>query len=351
MERIEKLRNLMKEDSVESLLITNLNNIFYLTGFWGTSATVLVTENEQYFITDARYTLIARETVKNFKIIESRQPLVEVDSILKSENIFSLQFEGEVSFAFYQNLKNTLSVDLKASSNLVEKLRIIKDNSEIKLIEKACSISDQAFIDVLDFIKVGISEFDVANFLDFRMRELGASGISFETIVASGNRSSMPHGVASDKFLELGDTITLDFGCYYNHYVSDMTRTVFLGQPEDKMVEIYNAVLESNNTLINQTKAGLLYKDYDGIARDVIEQACYGDFFTHGIGHGIGIDIHEDPFFGKTSEEKLQAGMVITDEPGIYVDDLGGVRIEDDLVVLDNGCKIITKAPKELIII
>ncbi|URZ86951.1 M24 family metallopeptidase [Floricoccus penangensis] len=351
MERIEKLRNLMKEDSVESLLITNLNNIFYLTGFWGTSATVLVTENDQYFITDARYTLIANETVENFKIIESRQPLVKVDSILKSENISYLQFEGEVSFAFYQNLKNTLSVDLKASSNLVEKLRIIKDNSEIKLIEKACSISDQAFIDVLDFIKVGISELDVANFLDFRMRELGASGISFETIVASGNRSSMPHGVASDKLLELGDTITLDFGCYYNHYVSDMTRTVFLGQPEDKMVEIYNTVLESNNTLINQTKAGLLYKDYDGIARDVIEQAGYGNYFTHGIGHGIGIDIHEDPFFGKTSEEKLQVGMVITDEPGIYVDDLGGVRIEDDLVVLDNGCKIITKAPKELIII
>lgn len=218
-------------------------------------------------------------------------------------------------------------------------------------IRKACSISDRAFTDVLDFIKAGqTTELQVANFLDFRMREYGASGISFETIVASGKRSAMPHGVASDKVIESGDMLTLDFGCYYNHYVSDMTRTIHIGDISDKEREVYQLVLEANQAVIDSVKAGMVRKDYDKAARNVIANAGYGDYFTHGIGHGIGLDIHEIPYFGQ-SEEVVEAGMVITDEPGIYLDNAFGVRIEDDLIVTEEGCEVLTLAPKELIVL
>ena len=228
---------------------------------------------------------------------------------------------------------------------------MIKDASEMATIRKACSISDRAFTDVLDFIKAGqTTELQVANFLDFRMREYGASGISFETIVASGKRSAMPHGVASDKVIESGDMLTLDFGCYYNHYVSDMTRTIHIGDISDKEREVYQLVLEANQAVIDSVKAGMVRKDYDKAARNVIANAGYGDYFTHGIGHGIGLDIHEIPYFGQ-SEEVVEAGMVITDEPGIYLDNAFGVRIEDDLIVTEEGCEVLTLAPKELIVL
>ena len=204
---------------------------------------------------------------------------------------------------------------------------------------------------MLDFIKAGqTTELQVANFLDFRMREYGASGISFETIVASGKRSAMPHGVASDKVIESGDMLTLDFGCYYNHYVSDMTRTIHIGDISDKEREVYQLVLEANQAVIDSVKAGMVRKDYDKAARNVIANAGYGDYFTHGIGHGIGLDIHEIPYFGR-SEEVVEAGMVITDEPGIYLDNAFGVRIEDDLIVTEEGCEVLTLAPKELIVL
>ena len=228
---------------------------------------------------------------------------------------------------------------------------MVKDEHEVAIIKKACQISDQAFLDVLDFIKPNVTtELEVANFLDFRMRELGASGPSFEFIVASGERSSMPHGVASHKVIRDNEMLTMDFGCYYQHYVSDMTRTVHVGAASDEEKHIYETVLASNQALLDVAKAGMTYRDYDRVARQVIDEAGYGAYFTHGIGHGIGLDIHEIPYFGK-SDDKLQAGMALTDEPGIYIDGKYGVRIEDDLLVTEEGCELLTLAPKELLII
>ena len=232
------------------------------------------------------------------------------------------------------------------------KIRIIKDAQGAATIRQACSISDRAFVDVLDFIKPGqTTELQVANFLDFRMREYGASGVSFESIVASGYRSAMPHGVASDKVIETGESLTLDFGCYYNHYVSDMTRTIHIGQVSDQEREIYDVVLRANQALIDQAKSGLSFADFDGIPRAVIAEAGYGANFTHSIGHGIGLDIHEIPYFGAASKGQLEPGMVVTDEPGIYLDGQYGLRIEDDLLITENGCEVLTLAPKELIVI
>ena len=240
---------------------------------------------------------------------------------------------------------------LLALTNFVEELRMIKDTDEIEAIRRACQISDRAFADVLDFIKPGqTSELDVANFLDFRMRKYGASGLSFETIVASGYRSAIPHGVAGDKVIQLGEMLTMDFGCYYNHYVSDMTRTIHIGVPTDEERTIYDIVLNSNRALIDILRPKMTRRDYDKAARDVIAAAGYGQAFTHGIGHGIGLDIHEIPYFGNV-EGRIESGMVITDEPGIYLDGKYGVRIEDDLLVTKDGCEMLTLAPKELIIL
>ena len=207
----------------------------------------------------------------------------------------------------------------------------------LRPLKKACSISDQAFHDILDYIKVGkTTELEAATFLDFRMRELGASGVSFDIISAAGERSAMPHATPSDRVISAGDALTLDFGCLYNHYVSDMTRTIYAGHVSDKEREIYETVLKANQALIAAAKDGLGFCDFDKIPRDVIEKrAGYGQYFTHGIGHGIGLDIHEEPYFSQTSKEAIQAGMVLTDEPGIYIEGLSGVRIEDDLLITE----------------
>ncbi|MGT2743413.1 M24 family metallopeptidase [Streptococcus plurextorum] len=350
--RVANFQKKLSQTDVDGILLTNLKNIYYVTGFSGTEATVYISKKRQIFLTDARYTLIAKKAVQGFDILETRTPLAELAKIMAEDNVSRLGFDSEVSYSYYQSLKTAFEgVELVAQHNFTEDLRMIKDAYEIETIRKACSISDRAFTDVLDFIKPGrTTELDVANFLDFRMREYGASGISFDTIVASGYRSSMPHGRATDKIIEKNESLTLDFGCYYNHYVSDMTRTIHIGQVTDQEREIYDTVLRANKALIDKAKAGVTYREFDAIPRQVITEAGYGQYFTHGIGHGIGLDIHEYPYFGH-SDEPIKAGMVLTDEPGIYLEGQYGVRIEDDLLITETGCEVLTLAPKELIVI
>ncbi|MDY4761218.1 Xaa-Pro peptidase family protein [Streptococcus thoraltensis] len=350
--RIVRFEEKLAQSGLDAFLVTGQNNIYYLTGFWGTESTVFITRNRRIFMTDARYTLIAKEVVEGFDIIETRTALAEVSKIIKEDQLSRVGFDSQVSYAFYGQLTSlSPATEWLPQADFVETLRVIKDKSEIETIRQACQISDRAFLDLLDFIKPGqTTELQVANFLDFQMRSYGASGVSFETIVASGYRSAMPHGVASDKVIQSGESLTLDFGCYYKHYVSDMTRTIHIGHVTDEEREIYHIVLKANQTLIDQAKAGMTYRDFDAIPRQILEDAGYGEFFTHGIGHGIGLDIHENPFF-RGSEDKLETGMVVTDEPGIYLPNKYGLRIEDDLVITETGCEVLTKAPKELIVL
>lgn len=350
--RLERFDAKLAQSGLDALLVTGQKNIYYLTDFWGTNATVFITKNRRLFLTDSRYILIAKQSVHGFDIIESKDPLKDIVKIIEADKLETIGFDNQVSFAYYQGLQAIFEgYTLSPQSNFMEELRMIKDEKELATIRKACSISDRAFTDVLDFIKPGqTTELQVANFLDFRMREYGASGISFESIIASGYRSAMPHGVASEKVIQSGETLTMDFGCYYNHYVSDMTRTIHIGDTTDEEREIYDIVLRSNQALIDTAKAGMTRRDYDKVARDVIVEAGYGDHFTHGIGHGIGLDIHEIPYFGN-SDETIEAGMVLTDEPGVYLADKYGVRIEDDIIITENGCELITLAPKELIVL
>ena len=275
--RLERFDAKLAQSGLDALLVTGQNNIYYLTNFWGTNATVFITKNRRLFLTDSRYTLIAKQSVHGFDIIESKDPLKDIVKLIEADKLETIGFDNQVSFAYYQGLQAIFEgYTLSPQNNFMEELRMIKDDKELATIRKACSISDRAFTDVLDFIKPGqTTELQVANFLDFRMREYGASGTSFESIIASGYRSAMPHGVASEKVIQSGETLTMDFGCYYKHYVSDMTRTIHIGDTTDEEREIYDIVLRSNQALIDAAKAGMTRRDYDKVARDVIVEAGY----------------------------------------------------------------------------
>ena len=350
--RVQAFLDKMQEKELDGIIINNLKNVYYLTGFWGSNGTVFISRDRQILVTDARYIIAAKQEVTGFEIFAERDELATIAKIAKDMGLSRIGFEDEISVSYYHRMQAAFEgLELIPQTQFVEALRMIKDETEIATIRKACSISDQAFHDALEFIKPGKTEIEIANFLDFRMRELGAAGLSFDTILASGINSSKPHAHPMHKPVELGEAITMDFGCLYEHYVSDMTRTIYLGHVNDEQEEIYNTVLKANQALIDQAKAGLGFRDFDKIPRDIIVEAGYGEYFTHGIGHGIGLDIHEEPYFNQTSTEVIKSGMVLTDEPGIYIEGKYGVRIEDDILITDTGCELLTLAPKELIVI
>ena len=350
--RVQAFLDKMQEKELDGIIINNLKNVYYLTGFWGSNGTVFISRDRQILVTDARYIIAAKQEVTGFEIFAERDELATIAKIAKDMDLSQIGFEDEISVSYYHRMQTAFEgMELLPQSQFVEALRMIKDETEIATIRKACSISDQAFHDALEFIKPGKTEIEIANFLDFRMRELGAAGLSFDTILASGINSSKPHAHPMHKPVELGEAITMDFGCLYDHYVSDMTRTIYLGHVSDDQAEIYNTVLKANQALIDQAKDGLGFRDFDKIPRDIIVEAGYGQYFTHGIGHGIGLDIHEEPYFSQTSTEVIKSGMVLTDEPGIYIEGKYGVRIEDDILITDKGCELLTLAPKELIVI
>ena len=352
MTKLSSVRVRMQSENLDAIIITNLKNIYYLSAFWGTAGTILVTQKAQYLLTDSRYSIAAREAAVDFEIVETREAFVEIAKLLKKEGVSQVGFEDGVTYAEFQTMQHQLAgLTLHATTSFIETQRQIKSPSEIATIKKACAISDQAFNDLLKFVEPGKTEMEIANFLDFKMRDLGASGISFDTIVASGKRSALPHGRATHKPIEFGDTVTVDFGCYYDHYASDMTRTFFVGEVSPKMQEIYHVVQQAQQAVTNISAPGLTYADYDRAARDMIETAGYGEAFSHGIGHGLGLDVHEIPYFSKTSQECLAEHMVITNEPGIYLENIGGVRIEDDLHITSQGVEVLTLAPKELIVL
>lgn len=350
--RFQTFRKQMTAAGLPAMIITNLKNIYYLSGFWGTAGTILVTAQTQYLLTDARYSVAAREAAVDFEVIETREHFAVISDLLKKENLTQAGFEDSLTYADFQSLQAQLvGVTLQVTSNFTERQRQIKTPSEIAIIQKACAISDQAFNDLLKFIEPGKTELDVANFLDFKMRDLGASGISFDTIVASGWRSALPHGRATHKPIAYGDIVTVDFGCYYDHYASDMTRTFFVGEASPQLKEIYNVVAAAQKATTAIGAPGITFGAYDQAARDIIEAAGYGQAFSHGIGHGLGLDVHEIPYFPKTSQDQLVENMVITNEPGIYIEGVGGVRIEDDLLITSQGAQVLTLAPKELIVV
>lgn len=353
IKRIEKLREKMLEESLTSFLITSPYNLRYLTGFTGTTGMAVITLDDAYFITDFRYTEQAGAQCEGYEIVQNVGPIFdELIDLIDEKGIPNMAFEeAHVSFKEFVSLEMLLETELAPISGMIESLREVKDASEVAIIEEACEIADKAFSHILTYIEPGMTEIQVANELDFYMRSLGATEVSFETIVASGVRSAMPHGVASDKVIEQGDLITIDFGCYYNGYVSDMTRTISLGEPSQKLREIYEIVKEAQQKVLDVAKPGMTGVELDAVARDYIASKGYGEAFGHSTGHGIGLEIHEGPNVSRLAEKAFVPGNVITNEPGIYLPGIGGVRIEDDMLVTENGIKRLTHSEKELIIL
>ncbi|SFL82724.1 Creatinase/Prolidase N-terminal domain-containing protein [Gracilibacillus orientalis] len=351
MKRLEKLWNLLKHERMDGLLITSPVNIRYLTGFTGTSGVALITNNDAFFVTDFRYTEQASDQVIGFDIKEHKGPIQdEVAELVKSLSIESVGFEKEgMTYGLYEKYNKAVKANLIPSGGLIEKLRLIKDQDEISIIKDACKIADDAFDHILDYIKPGVKEIDISNELEFFMRKQGATSSSFDIIVASGYRSALPHGVASSKEIQSGELVTLDFGALYEGYASDITRTIAVGDISEELATIYNTVLEAQVKGVEGIKAGITAKQADALTRDHIDHKGYGKYFGHSTGHGLGLDVHEMPGLSFRSDAVLEPGMVVTVEPGIYVPNVGGCRIEDDIIITEDGHERLTHSPKDLI--
>ncbi|UBH12275.1 M24 family metallopeptidase [Macrococcus armenti] len=349
--KIEKVRNLLRERQLDAIVVLSPFNRRYLSGFTGSSAGLLITMDRNILITDFRYIEQATQQAEQFEIVKQKTSILQmIVEIIDSLSIKSIGFEGDL-ITYHDYAALSKSADFIDISGEIEKIRMIKTADEIEIIQKAANIADETFDYILKITKPGMTEMQLNNMIEMKMRELGATSSSFDTIVASGVRGALPHGVASNKVIESGEMITFDYGALYNGYISDITRTIAVGEPKEEMVKIYNIVLESQLKALNEITIGMKAKDADKIARDVIASHGYGEQFGHSLGHGIGLEVHESPILSSRCDTVLEENMCITLEPGIYVEGLGGVRIEDDVLVTKNGLKRFTHSTKDLIIL
>lgn len=352
--RLTRLRQLMGERNLQALLVTGGYNRRYMSGFTGSSGALLITADKAVLLSDFRYRSQAPQQAVHYEFVEHKPKLIEtVKELLHDWKVAELGFEQQdVSYGTYAGYAEALpGVKLVPTGSLIEELRMVKDDAELAVMQEAAELADRTFEHMLGFLKPGLKESDVALELEFYMRRHGATSTSFETIVASGERSALPHGKASDRVLRSGEFVKLDFGAYYKGYCSDITRTVMLGKPTPKHREIYDIVLEAQLHTLDQIRPGMTGQQGDALARDVIAKYGYADFFGHGTGHGLGLEIHEAPRLSVTGDVVLKPGMTVTVEPGIYLPDFGGVRIEDDIVMTDTGMRRLTQSTKDFIII
>jgi Xaa-Pro aminopeptidase len=351
--RIRKLQATIVKENLDFLLVTFLPHVRYLSGYSGSNGLILVSPRESVFLTDFRYKDQARQQVRSMKVIVVQRDLfTSLGDIpqLKGKRV-KLGFESAyLSCKIYRSLHTLLPDCLMVSTEkLVETLTVKKDNGELARIKKAVKITDDAFSGILDFIKPGVKELDIAAELEYRMKKNGSSTPFFQTIVASGERSALPHGVASEKKIQKGEFVTMDFGAVYDGYTADLTRTVMVGKANRRQNKIYNTVYRAQKLALSKARSGMKACDLDKVARDSIKRAGYGKYFGHGLGHGIGLQVHDNPAVNPTSQLILEPGMVITIEPGIYIPNWGGVRIEDDVLITRRGCQVLNTSPRELI--
>lgn len=345
----------MTARSIRALLLTDELDRLYATGFHTSDGAVFILPDKAYFITDSRYIEAAREAVKEAEVIEctSADPQPAILKRLIAENgVTEIGAQDEsLSYSEYLRLEKALETRFVPAQGITATLRRIKEQYEVNNIVTAQRIAEKALDNVLGYIKPGLTEKDIAAELEYRMTKAGAEGLAFETICVAGANSSRPHGVPGSYKLQKGDFITMDFGCKIGGYCSDMTRTVALGSVTDEMRRVYDTVLEAQLAGIAKFHAGVVGKEVDLAARKVIEDAGYGEYFGHGFGHSVGLYIHEAPNANLRETGPLPAGAVVTAEPGIYLPGQFGVRIEDMILVRENGSVNLTEAPKNLIIL
>lgn len=346
---LSKLDNLLLK--YDGILITSPFNMRYFSKFSGGEGAVWISKTKKIVFTDSRYTEQAESEANFFEVRETNNWLDEVSLIIKEEKINSVLFEDQsISASVYLKMKNAFKkAQLFAGSDRLNKLRMVKTESELKIIAKAEQICCKAFVRILDFIKPGMTEKTVAAELEYYMKQEGGEGTAFDTVAVSGARCSLPHSVPSDKKIEKGDFVTLDFGCMLDGYASDMTRTIVVGRASEEQKRVYNAVKDAQQVGLEFIRAGALAKDADHAARSVIEKNGFGKYFRHSLGHGVGLLVHELPNLSPKSEIALEENMVVSCEPGIYIPDFGGVRIEDLICVKNGGNLNFTDADKNLI--
>ncbi|WP_412988960.1 M24 family metallopeptidase [Pediococcus siamensis] len=354
-ERIQKLQAKLPELKLTAILIENQFNLQYLTGFDGLQGDgrLLVTPTAATLITDARYEEDLHETLETgISLTITRNYFAVIKAIVDTKKITRLGFEDTLIYQDYALLQKLDNVSLQATSQVVDTLRAQKGPEELAATQKAIELSGAGFDYLLTQIHAGMTELQVANCLDGWMKAHGASGASFDTIVASGARAAMPHGAATTKILQSGEMITIDFGYYVDGYTSDITRTIALGDPDPKLKQIYAIVKKAQEKVIAAIHPGVSGKALDAVGRDFITAQGYGKKFNHGIGHGIGLDIHEYPqSYGAMPQFKVDENEILTVEPGIYVVGLGGVRIEDDVQVTPTGCMRLSQITRDLIVL
>lgn len=343
----------INSENLQGILITSSHNLRYYTGFAGGCGIALIGKDNRYLFVDSRYTEEAKKEAPDFEVIqyEAGHLYAEIQSKISNLDITCLGFEDSViSLAQYKAFSEKLTSRLVGIGNKADINRMVKTDKELSLMRIAESIGDKALTEVLPMISQGVRECDIAAELEYKMRKLGAEKTSFDTIVVSGEKSAMPHGMPNEKVLEKGDFVTIDFGCVYKGYCSDMTRTFVIGEPSDKQLDIYNTVLAAQLEGLKNISAGVSAAACDNAAREIIKKAEYGKYFGHALGHGVGLQIHEFPTLSPKSDIILEKNMVVTCEPGIYIGGFGGVRIEDMVAVTKNGCEILSSFPKELIV-
>ncbi|MBI4686758.1 MAG: aminopeptidase P family protein [Nitrospirae bacterium] len=353
MQKEAILRKRLPKLKVDGLLITDLNNLRYITGFTGSSGFLIITKGAPVFVTDSRYEEQSKHEVKGFNIlIEKEERIKVIKNITKEAGIKKLGFEDHsISYKTYRKLLNR-KIRLKGLTGAVEELRRIKSSEEIKNIKTAVQRAERAFKRLLPLIKAGVTEQSLAMRLEWFLKKEGCKTTPFGVIVASGLRSALPHARPSSRRLRKGDIVLFDWGGECEGYFSDITRTVFInGRGDEKLSKIYSIVLKANAEAVRSVKDGIEAKVIDRAARDVIRQGGYGDYFGHGTGHGIGLAIHEWPSISHKSRDKVKEGMVFTIEPGIYLPGLGGVRIEDMVVVTKGGVEVLTRLSRKIHII
>ena len=353
--RLRALRKAMRREGLSAFAVTNRKNVRYLTGFTGSAGACLISAGSAVFITDFRYrSQAAKQVPPDFRRAEHASAVQGIAKELKRTRAKALAFEeAHLTHGVFRQLRKLIKgVRLKPVSGLVEALRLCKDPGEVRMLKRGARVNGDALGEVAASIRPGRAESDVALDLETAMRRRGASGASFDTIVASGPRSALPHGIASSRKLKKGDLITIDFGAVMSGYHADTTRVFSLGRPTPRGEKIYEIVLEAQMTALEAVKPGVSCGDVDRAARDVISGYGYGEAFGHGTGHGVGLDIHEAPRLGPGVKEELRPGMVVTVEPGIYLPRWGGVRIEDMVLVTERGKEVLTRStPKELVVL
>ncbi|MBI1804573.1 MAG: aminopeptidase P family protein [Ignavibacteriae bacterium] len=352
--RLQKLRSQFDALRIDAFLVTFLPHLRYLSGFSGSNGLGIVTANAAFFLTDGRYADQVKDEVKGWKVFITPGSLFEEAHRRKLVQAgMRIGFDGNtLIFDQVLQLKKMFpKVKFLPKADTVEKIAAVKDEGEIDRITRAVGITDRVFFEILPFIKPGMSELDLAAEISYRQRKHGAEADAFETIVASGERGALPHGRATAKKIRHGELVTLDFGCVYEGYHSDLTRTVAVGKPKAEAKKIYAIVLDAQTKAIETSSSGMKAKVLDAVAREHIRKHGYDKFFRHSLGHGLGLQIHEPPRISVLSTATLETGNVITIEPGIYLPGFGGVRIEDDVVIRNGGCEILNRSPKELLVL